>query len=280
MNQDSPGIILVAFDGMDYKLIQEYGLENITQQEFGRIDNNTDVCSRYTSELFASLITGESHERHGIKKLMRTDRFWPARHGLVPSYLSRNIRGFWPLKHGLKSLSKKLIRAEKRNLNHKYDRTDLRCRTLFDRVECAKPPFVPSYNPDPRWQVGLPHKISEIDTEKVRKYTEKLTESRLNDFWDLSFEFWDLVMLHLHDPDPMQDLGLGSYMQDYERLDSIAADIAQNFSDDRTIIFLSDHGRMEHAEHNKQAFYSCNKELFRDKTPHITDFHDKILELS
>lgn len=49
-----------------------------------------------------------------------------------------------------------------------------------------------------------------------------------------------------------------------------------------TVLFVSDHGLpdVEKGGHNENAFYSCNKELFGDKTPHITDFHDKILELT
>ena len=50
------------------------------------------------------------------------------------------------------------------------------------------------------------------------------------------------------------------------------------------IIIMSDHGlpydkNHDKEGHNLRAFYSCNEELFPDKTPKITDFHDKILEL-
>ncbi|EHK00764.1 hypothetical protein HRED_11217, partial [Candidatus Haloredivivus sp. G17] len=36
----------------------------------------------------------------------------------------------------------------------------------------------------------------------------------------------------------------------------------------------------DHVQHNKNAFYSSNVDLFGDETPHIKDFHDKIIEIN
>ena len=54
--------------------------------------------------------------------------------------------------------------------------------------------------------------------------------------------------------------------------------------EDWTVIFMYEHGMIESQgkfwEHNKNAFYSCNVELFGEETPHITDFYDRILEIT
>ena len=275
-------VVVVAFDGMDYDLIQEFGLDAVTQEEFGTIDNDTSIKYRYTSELFASFITGETSEEHGAVKLLRSDRNKIIREGVIPDYLIENYRGFWRLNQITEKILTKFMDIDEGD-DFKYSKMDLESKTIFDEIELSKPLFVPSYNPDPRWQLGLPHKVStlrERGRSDVREYSKKLTSSRLNEFYDLSFDFWDFIMLHLHDPDGVQDLELGDYRQDYERLDDIAQEITEKFSDDWTIIFMSDHGLMEEKEHNKNAFYSCNRELFGNETPHITDFYDKVLELT
>ena len=262
---------------MDYDLVQDYDLENIKQKEFGLIDNSTDIKYRYTSELFASFITGETYDQHGVIKLLKTDKTKLGRlfnHGIIPDYLIENYRGFYRLN----SLTRKFLQFIRNPDKMKYTKEDLEEETLFEEVDVSKPLYVPSYNPDARWQLALPHKVADFsEVEKVRKYSELMTDSRLNEFYELSFDFWDLIMLHLHDPDPMQDLELGNYQRDYKRLDRKAQEIKRRIPEDWTVIFMSDHGRMEGEEHNKNAFYSCNRELFGSKKPHITDFYDKII---
>lgn len=70
----------------------------------------------------------------------------------------------------------------------------------------------------------------------------------------------------------------------YHEMDELAGEIIERAEENGfdTIIFMSDHGlpTVEEGGHNENAFYSCNHELFGDKTPHITDFHDRILQLT
>lgn len=270
-------VAIIAFDGMDLDLIEEYDLDNIKQEEFGSLDNDTGIRFRFTSELFASFITGETWEEHGVIGLSRPERTKIKRRlwqGVIPSFLRENYRGFTRLNHVIKRTLIEIGFFE----DMKYTKEDLNAKNMFDEMETAKPLFVPGYNPDPRWQLGLPHKVSEVtDREEVRDYSRKLTESRLEDFYDLSFSFWDMIMLHLHDPDAIQDLELGNYREEYERLNRIAGEIKKSLPDEWTVIFMSDHGRMEERAHNKKAFYSCSEELFGNQTPHITDFYQKIV---
>jgi predicted AlkP superfamily pyrophosphatase or phosphodiesterase len=98
-------------------------------------------------------------------------------------------------------------------------------------------------------------------------------------------------MCHFHRVDQFQhyygDESIGRFDQDklldlYRETDELASNIKQKAlsAGYDCIIFMSDHGLPTEDQHNKQAFYSSNIELFGDDTPHITDFHDKILELT
>jgi hypothetical protein len=62
-------MIVVGFDGLDKELIEDFDLENVKFAETGKINNADGVKKRSTSELFASFITGETHEVHGVTGL-------------------------------------------------------------------------------------------------------------------------------------------------------------------------------------------------------------------
>lgn len=272
-------VLVVAFDGMDKELIESYGLENVSQKEFGSIENSAGIKERMTSELFASFITGTTHENHGVEGLSTSldwrDRFVEY---IFPRWTIENIPGMFRLKT--------LVRGDSQK-ERTYTKSDLNEQTLFEKIELSLPLYVPSYNPDPIWHTGFPHKITpNFSEESWVDITRWHTEARLNfgignqpAFFDVSKGFWEFIMLHLHDPDSFQDTGLGNLEEEYDRLDRITEEILTEY-EGWTIIFMSDHGRPDGRQHNENAFYSCNKELFGDETPHITDFHDTILELT
>lgn len=274
--------LLVAFDGMDKELIEKFDLENIRQKEFGTIDNSTGITRVMTSELFASFITGDTHEEHGITGLKkgqsrRKDSFL----GRIRNFGVAKILGFYSF----------LDLVTEKDEVRKYLAKDLQSETFFSKIERAKSLYIPVHSPDPLFMLGHPHAVKKFGDEyNLVEQTKFNTESRLYEgigsqpgLFDLTKDFWDFIMIHLHDPDPLQDTGVGDLEERYQKLDSIAQEIIEDF-DGWTIIFMSDHGRpikesIAH-EHNENAFYSCNKELFGERTPHITDFYDRILELT
>ena len=281
---DSEKVLVVAFDGMDKELVEEFDLENITQKEFGEIDNSTGIYRRMTSELFASFITGETYEKHGIKDLKtsvsKRNRFlkW-----LFPEPVLDYVKGAHTLRE--------LLMDDKGKEELKYTKSDLETDTIFEEVDASLPLYVPSYNPSMYWLSGIPHNVIKyFGHERFVDEAKHDTELRLRKgsatqpaFFDVSKEFWDFIMLHLHDPDAFQDTGIGNLKEEYKRLDDIAEEILEEYSD-WTVIFMSDHGKPVHGagphEHNENAFYSCNKELYGEKEPCITDFYDKVLNLT
>jgi hypothetical protein len=274
--------LVVAFDGLDKELIDEYELENIRQEEYGSIDNYTGIKERMTSELFASFITGKTYEEHGVTGLSTDLTFGDKLAKYVFSeWLAKRVRGVHTLRQWL------MDHRSTKNIN--YTKKHLQTDTIFEKIDMSLPLYVPSYNPEVYWLLGHPHLINRnYDTERFMKEARYDTELRLREgtatqaaLFDVNKDFWDFIMFHVHDPDAFQDTHVGDLEEEYRRLDDIAGEILEEF-EGWTVIFMSDHGRPDGSkgahEHNKNAFYSCNKELFGDETPHITDFHDKILE--
>jgi len=147
---------------------------------------------------------------------------------------------------------------------------------------------IPSYNQNPFiiWSSIL----QKYGLKATLRYFDQEHRTRREEFFEDLQEEPALLMAHFHRPDAFQDLfykftdeGKDERIEEiYEEMDELAGKIIQKAEEAGydTILFMSDHGLPTETEHNENAFYSCNHELFPDKTPHITDFHDKILELT
>jgi hypothetical protein len=282
---DTKTTLVVAFDGLDSELIQEFGLENIKQKEFGEIDNDSNMFTRITSELFASLITGKTYKEHnisGLEKYQNSNR--------LLKHLESKIKG---TKLGIKT--KKLRKTFYMNLEllklNKFDRRiyykeDLPKDSLFSEIELSKPLFVPSYNPDLQWLCRYPNKglLYNRPLDDLKQKARENTERRLEKFDNISVDFWNLVFLHLHDPDTIQHYteDKNQLRSDYKRLDKIAGEIIEEYGKKCNIIFLSDHGLPvnSYKGHNKNAFYSTNFKAFPSSNPHILDFYNLIKKVS
>lgn len=280
--------LIVAFDGLDKELIEKFGLENIKQQEYGKIDNKTGIYLISTSELFASFITGETREKHGISGLAK----WT---NPKVDWFENNVgevslfKRFYGLRKAIYE-SLNFLNAKKK----RYTKEDIKCPTIFEKIENSRAMYIPSYNPSWFW-------LSDCETRPLN-YGASVGETA--NFWDeREFHFRkrqfmhelesdivsprDLLMVHFHRPDIHHHLygdeRLPSYDEEklrklYRETDKFAAEIKEKALEKgyERIIFMSDHGLPTETEHNENAFYSSNKELFGNKIPKITDFYDKL----
>jgi hypothetical protein len=291
-------ILLVALDGLDKELIKEFDLEHVKQEEFGSIDNKTGISAQMTSELFTSFITGKNYEEHGVKGLQKDLN--PKRQKIVdilaPESFAGKIRGFDFLRRNLE----KILGIDRR----KYKKEDIEAKTLFEELENSRAMFVPGYNPSILWTMmgfGKPLKYGYTSSEILRMWDEQEYEYRKEElFSELEnpiLEPRDFLMCHFHRPDTHhhffegaiknrgqadEDYGKSKLKKLYQETDQLAKEIKEKAEEKGYdyIIFMSDHGLPTENEHNENAFYSSNKKLFGDKTPKITDFHDKILDIS
>lgn len=277
--------LVIAFDGMDKELIDRFELEHVCQKEYGKIDNSTGISKTYTSELFASFITGETHQAHGIRGLKAPDseKNYRRVNRLIPDFLEEHVRGF----HTLKQVMKQIFEYE---LKIPWKK-DLKCSTIFDEVENSRAMFVPSYNPSPFWASEAGMKPLELGyttkqtmdywDDREYKYRKKMLLRELES--DI-LEARPLLMCHFHRPDmfnhmygdkELQKFDLNRLEKYYREMDEFAAKIKKIAVSGgyKRIIFMSDHGLPTSEGHNKNAFYSCNKELFGSSKPKITDFY-------
>jgi len=272
--------LVVAFDGLDSELVEKYGLENVHLGYSGTIDNDTGIYERNTSELFASFITGETWKKHGVKSLRKECLDSPR----VVSNFEDKIQD---RRIGQKTAG--LRKALYENINaidytqRKWLRTDYSQKTIFDKTG-GLPLFVPcSRNPPNSFLAGIPHSLVDkgLSVEEAVEAGHEDTQCRLNRLDEVSHGFWDFVMLHVHEPDAAQDLEYRDLKSEYKRIDEIAGNVREKYGDKYDVlVFVSDHGQSIGVEHNKNAFYSSSQSLFGDEKPHITDFHDKFLQLT
>jgi hypothetical protein len=285
----SEKVLVVAFDGLDKELIEEFDLENIRQEEFGTIDNQTGMKNIYTSELFASFITGTNWEDHGIEHLTTWEDKTKGKvvETLAPKSIVETTKGF----HRLRETLKTFLKTDE----VKYSQEHIQEKTLFEKIDNSRAMYVPGYNPSIFWQLKaetLPLEYgygSDIAAEFWDTREHEFRKKNL--FSELENEIVsprDFLMVHLHRTDFHQHLyGDPTGVMDrdklrklYQETDELAGEILEKAEGKYdTIIFMSDHGLPAEHGHNENAFYSSNTKLFED-TPKLTDFHDRILELT
>ena len=267
-------VLLVAIDGMDSELIEKYKCENLLgMEEYGGIDNSTGIFRIWTSELFASLITGENYEVHGVKglaywknsKIEKLEKFFEKYH-------------FFRKFNGLrKSFYKKLgfgLRG--------YTKDDYDIPTLFEKIPNSRSIDVPGY--DIAFSKGG-ELIGNYGIEGAIRQQDYIAEKKKGDLLDAIDVDYDFLMAHFHKIDHYHhwfwEMGEEEPVEEvYKEFDSLAAEILERAEGKFDyVIFMSDHGLPTPEQHNENAFYSCNRELFDDKKPKITDFHDRIIEI-
>ena len=286
----SNNVLVVAFDGLDKELIEEFDLENIQQSEFGAIDNQTGMKHIYTSELFASFITGETHEEHGIEHLTTWEDESKGRiiETVAPKSIVESTRGF----HRIRETLKTLLKTDE----VKFSEEHLEEETLFEKIDNSRGMYIPGYNPSVFWQLKaetLPLEYGYgADVAEEFWDTREYEFRKKNLFSELENEIVsprNFLMVHLHRTDFHQHLyGDPTAVMDkdklkklYQETDDLAGEILEKAEGKYDIvIFMSDHGLPAKKGHNENAFYSSNTELFPNNTPKLTDFHDKILELT
>lgn len=265
--------LLVAFDGMDRELMEKYSCNKLlSMYETGGIDNKSNIFRIWTVELFTSLITGKNYEQHGVKALDKWDNKFV-------DFLEKNMErySFFRNFNGLRNKFWRILGFERLD----YTPEDYSQDTLFDKISDSVSIDVPGY--DVLLDKGG-GKISTHGVDGAVEYQSWIHEKKKEDLMNAIDEEHSFVMAHFHKVDHFHhwfwDVGKEKPVKRiYEEFDDFAEEIMKRAEGRyEYIIFMSDHGLPTEHQHNENAFYSCNKALFPEKTPHITDFHDKILD--
>jgi predicted AlkP superfamily phosphohydrolase/phosphomutase len=279
-------LLIVAWDGLDHELIQRYDVDNVMLDNFGKIDNDSMMKKRSTSELYTSFITGTNYKIHGVTGINKFN----ARGKVLETVMPPKIRGGLPVTSIIYQKLWDLIGADKR----KYEKKDLKTNTLFDVINDSKALNVPGYNPGFGWSANLKsHTLDELmyrdnPMKEAEKTVEMLFEKRWKRFQQVFDSGFNVVMSHFHYPDYIQhfhgtkDINFDEdkMRELYEEVDKYSERVKE-YADmyGYDLLFMSDHGLPQGYEHNKNAFYSHNIEgEFVGDRPGITDFYTPIMD--
>jgi len=271
MPKEVTRIVILGFDALEYSIVENGGYPNLKQMEYGKVELNMYPIN--TEMIWASFITGEKPEKHGVQAEMRGSRL------IIETLkkLSAKLR-----------LQKKMTVFGRRILNtlriaHKqvYTKEKLRIPTIFDYVDRSAALSIPAYNEWPDvialrkmiyYALGNP-----IKEKDLVKRAWEIFELKKRKTLELLKEDWDLFMVHFYIADIVQHVWYykKDYILDlYEKLDETAMKIKAEIPEDSLILIVSDHG-MLNGLHTSYAFYSCNQKL-NLRNPKITDFADLI----
>ncbi|MFB6292602.1 MAG: alkaline phosphatase family protein, partial [Candidatus Nanohaloarchaea archaeon] len=255
--------------------IQEHGCENLVLENFGKLElENIDLA---TPELWASMITGERPEVHGIDTMLT---FRGEKVRKLDNAILRVLKTF-----GISAL-------HLRRALHYYlfdssifvpDKEFLEVDSIFEKVADSVALDIPGYSEYPyiagKSFVAKSHrKRPPISKDRVLRDMEAEHEYRKQQLFD-NIGSHTLVMQHLHYPDWFQHLYPGNDEKDaelYQKMDELAGEILERVNDDTLVVFCSDHGIDEAGGHRDQAFYSTNAEIGDDVK--ITDLLFRCLE--
>jgi hypothetical protein len=251
-------MLVVGFDGLDYEKIREYGCESLVQESFGKLE--TEGIKLSTPPLWASMITGEKPEVHGIDTMLEF-------RGEKVRKVDRYVLGF------LKKLGLSAMHLRRALYYYLFDSSQfvidkefMQVDSIFEKVADSKPLDVPGYSEYPyiagKSYVGKAlRKRPPVSKERVERDMEAEHMYRKNQLFEHIGKH-SLVMQHFHYPDWFQHLFFkGDRDKElYHKMDEVAGEILERVDDETLVVFCSDHG-LEDGGHRDQAFYSVNNNI-------------------
>jgi len=272
-------VCILGYDGLEYNLVEQLGLRNIMQSEYGRVKVPIagGIDDPSTPIVWTSFITGQPPSVHGVDMA----DFWDSSLDGFRSFLRRH--------RTLHNLAKKLKLGYRVRGNIGIEpkfptRKNIKCDTLFDIIKPSIPLGIPVYNKDLHctYPVGDVFKAIQ-DPNFRREYEARIREifdREVEELFDAMEEEWKLLMIHLHITDLLGHIYWGTERLAvlYEEMDQLTKRVMEGLQNDDLLIIISDHG-MGRLGHSKYGFYSLNWRLGL-KNPDITDFFGIIKTLT
>lgn len=242
---------ILALDALDYVVVDGGDFPNLKQVEYGEIDLS-GFKELFTPVIWASFITGEPPEEHGIASFVR----WrsPVLNWLQDRLKVKNKKyGRILRKLGFKS----------RNVS----KEDLKCKTIFDYASRPIAISVPSYNEWEDLHYLRRRMIEAVGNEAVTRQlineNRRVYEQKVEKIFQMIKCDWDLFLVHITLIDTVGHLRYDEderILQLYAEMDSLAHRIQNHVSDEFWFLIVSDHG-MSEGKHTANAFYSSSMKV-------------------
>lgn len=277
-------ICVIVYDGLDINLVDEFGLENLKQKEYGKVDIS-DFKFASTPILSASFLAGKNLQDHFIDPASPTVEKLHTFLSKIDFLIKSNIS------NGLAIRLKKAFRnggfdqkIRKGTVNSSKKVEDIVDETILDvseRPRCVNVPTVNQKNLQINYTLKdvIEDKISEEEFESMvwenfKENKQEFLESlKISDFVMAWFKPTDLLgHLYRTNLEKMSDV--------YKKMDKLTKEVNETF--EGWVLVLGDHGMEplgDYGDHTnvKYGFYSSNQELGLNN-PKITDFYSLITE--
>ena len=278
---DLKRVYILALDGLEHNLVEEFDLEALKQAEYGKVDISMfkDLA---TPIIWASFITGLPPEKHKIEMTEWRHPFLQKLHELMPKLKLDKIKGKGMI---FEWLGFKRGEDYRQNIAHfkKY-----RSKSLFHIIPKAKAISVPPYQ--------------EWISEKTRKYVSDVVHRRIalksyeRHIWKIFYEKrrryfktllegdWNILMTHFMFIDLFGHFFITDYdkmLEVYLEAEQLVKDTQQLIDEETWLLIISDHGMKPFVDearvgdHSDHGFYSSNVKLSL-VNPKITDFFDLV----
>lgn len=266
-------MLVVGFDGLDYEKIQKYNCQNVMLETFGKLD--LEGMELKTPKLWASMITGEKPEEHGIKEMLsfKSEKARKMDSKLLKIFNFFNMSGL----HIRKTLGYYLYDDSMTPPDKRFMEAD----SIFEKVADSKAFDVPGYSEYPyiagKMNVGpLTRKHPPASLKRVKRDIDAEHLYRKKQLLE-NIGKHTLLMQHFHYSDWHQHIYLSDEKDEelYEEMNELAGKILEKVGDDTLVVFCSDHG-LEGGGHRDQAFYAVNDNL--EDEVKITNLLEKCLE--
>lgn len=266
-------MLVIGFDGLDYKKIKKYNCENLMLEAFGKLD--VEGLPLKTPLLWATIITGERPEKHGITDMLR---FKGRKAQEYDKYLEKffNFLGYSGLK-----VRKTVVYHLTGSSMVPPTKKEMKVDSIFEKVADSKPLDIPGYSHYPyiagKMNVGaLYRKYPPAPRERVVRDVNAEHLYRKNQLFENIGEH-QLVMQHFHYPDWMQHIYSKNEKDEeiYEEMDELAGEIMEKVDDKTLVVFCSDHG-LNDGTHRDEAFYAMNTDI--EEPIKVTELLSRALE--
>lgn len=280
-------VFILALDGLEYNLVEEFDLKGIKQREYGKVDISM-FKELATPIIWASFITGLPPQKHGLGIRVWNNLVIEKLRELSIKMKLDRIKGKGKV---LTSLGFKRSIFEDRGAFYERIVEEFRhrnLRTLFDVIPSAKALSVPPYQ---KW---ISRETSFLMKEALEN--EKRIEAFENHVWDI-FECkrkeykkairedeWNLFMVHFMFMDLLGHIYAGNLTKMfgiYAQAEQLVEEVKKIVGKKTFLLVVSDHGMKPigkgmYGDHSDHGFYSSSVKLSL-VNPKITDFFPLII---
>ena len=284
-------VLILGIDALEYNLIEEWGLENLKQKEYGKtkVPVVKGLDEPATVIVWPCFITGKEPEEIGFTTLVSYRQPFKWFFENIYARFRRSSADYHPETILDKRNSKRKILDKlssffrKVGFSRDFSRKDIKVPTLFDNNTLKTYHFhVPVYDKDvfPEYRKRIVDVISkQIPDSEFIESCKKSFYTRSEEL--LSFleqnKDWDLVMMYWFCLDAIQHAFFKNklkIMDFYLLFNEFVGKLRFKLPSDVMLLIISDHGQ-EKGIHTDYGFYSCNKKLGLNN-PKITDFKNII----